>query len=287
MPTSGSSDFNRTRDQIIEAALRKTGELGRGDTLSAEQNAEAAEALNLIVKNLQAGPDGVRLWKIEEKVATISASSEVTGSDSNIYTAIRNFTSVISTDKPITGNKWSYFWVKDGDTGGVYANGTAYTSSMQMVLDDEDIGIHKAFLRNTEGNDTELTVIPIDDYSMISDKGVIGTPTKIYLEKYLDSSGVVKFRGWLYPRPTDTTDIIIYQAVIKLEDFDASGNNPDFPVSWIRPLIYLLASDMADEIGLALNERMYLRNVAGDLLKTAKLGDISPNNDVQFKVRRS
>ncbi len=57
---SGSTDWVRTRDQILTRALRIVGAVSMGDTPSSSAVTEASEALNAIVKQLQVR--GVRLW---------------------------------------------------------------------------------------------------------------------------------------------------------------------------------------------------------------------------------
>src|SRR5262245_40336386 len=61
MAVSGSSDFNRTRDQIIGRALRITGVLRSGQTPGAQMVTDAAEALNGMVKRWQKKPN-LKLW---------------------------------------------------------------------------------------------------------------------------------------------------------------------------------------------------------------------------------
>lgn len=64
MTTSNSTDFTVTRDQIIYGALRLCGALGVGESPQTAQVTEANEALNMLVKSLQA--EGMPLWAIEQ-----------------------------------------------------------------------------------------------------------------------------------------------------------------------------------------------------------------------------
>lgn len=59
--------------------------------------------------------------------------SEVTGTDSNIYTCIRGHTSSL-TDKPITGSNWAFYWEKAGLTGGVWAVTTSYSANIPYMI---------------------------------------------------------------------------------------------------------------------------------------------------------
>ena len=98
MPSSGSGNFDLTRNELLASALRKVGAIAQGESALAEQITEASEALNVLTKNLE----GFRLWKREWWTKTFSAASEVTGTDALIYTCIRSHTSSTA-DKPITG----------------------------------------------------------------------------------------------------------------------------------------------------------------------------------------
>jgi hypothetical protein len=60
MTTSGSTVFSLTRDQIITAAVRKTGRLASGGTLTSNQLSEGTTALNGVTALLQT--IGVPLW---------------------------------------------------------------------------------------------------------------------------------------------------------------------------------------------------------------------------------
>lgn len=73
MATSGSTDFSVTRDQLISGALRIAGAIAQGETPTATQVTEAAEALNMFVKELQA--DGMPLWAIKQYAVTLTATS--------------------------------------------------------------------------------------------------------------------------------------------------------------------------------------------------------------------
>lgn len=73
MATSGSTDWSLNRDQVITGALRKLAVLPSGGTPTAAQVADAKDALNAIVKNLQA--KGMPLWKITSTSFTVAAGT--------------------------------------------------------------------------------------------------------------------------------------------------------------------------------------------------------------------
>jgi hypothetical protein len=73
MSTSGSTVFNITRDQLIAGALRMVGAVAQGQSPTATQISEAAEALNMMVKAWEV--DGMPLWGLTEYAVTLTAST--------------------------------------------------------------------------------------------------------------------------------------------------------------------------------------------------------------------
>lgn len=73
MATSGTTTFNATRDQLISGALRLCGVLAEGETATTDQIDNGAEALNMLVKRLEA--DGMPLWAIKQYTVPLTAST--------------------------------------------------------------------------------------------------------------------------------------------------------------------------------------------------------------------
>lgn len=73
MALSGSYDWTLTRAQVITGALRKLAVLASGASPSAEQTADASEALNAIVKAFHA--DGMPLWAITSHTFTVTSGT--------------------------------------------------------------------------------------------------------------------------------------------------------------------------------------------------------------------
>ncbi len=73
MATSGSTNFSTVRNTLIAGALRMAGAISQGETPNATLISETAEALNMLVKALQA--DGMPLWALKESTVTLTASA--------------------------------------------------------------------------------------------------------------------------------------------------------------------------------------------------------------------
>jgi hypothetical protein len=83
-------DFNVTRNEIIQRALRLVGALSLGESVSADQYTQSAQALNSLVKFLQS--EDIFLWTVRE---TTQALSNGTAS----YSLSSNDPAVIGIDK--------------------------------------------------------------------------------------------------------------------------------------------------------------------------------------------
>ena len=72
MATSGQSSWQLTRDEIINAALRKLGVLSEGVSANSDQLLTASQALNSLMKTLEA--KGMPIWAINEYSFTTSTN---------------------------------------------------------------------------------------------------------------------------------------------------------------------------------------------------------------------
>jgi len=93
-----------------------------------------------------------------------------------------------------------------------------------------------------------------------------GTPVNLYYQPMLDY-GLIN----LWPKPSDsvTTITIRYQA--PFEDMTNSTDDLDFPSEWTEAVIYLLASRLAPEYGIPLQDRQQLKKEADELHAVALL----------------
>lgn len=251
MATSGSYDFTETRLEITKAAMENCGILSPNESPTSDQITSVSRDLNLLVKGLQA--NGIRIWKLDWRTATFTASSEVTGTDSNIYTCTRSHTSG-ATSKPITGANYTTYWRQDGSTGGTWVTSTAYSAVGQITPTADVIGIYEAFLRRNN-QDIPLEIIAFDKYfSEVFTKYDEGQPQMITFDSRISP------QIYLYPQPNDTTDVLHYLAVVKLEDFDADANDADFPAKLYDLLVWGLSYRVSHKFRLPLTERQMFLN---------------------------
>ena len=256
--------WDQTRDQLIKRALRQIGAIGVGEEPTAAQLEEANDVLNIILNDW--GEEGLFRWSREDRYYNITASSEVTGTDSEIYTCILPHTSS-SDDRPITGDKYSVYWRKDGSTGGTWNTSTNYTASGIITLDSDIAEVEQVFYRDRE-TDHFIELYDLDRYNRITKKGEGGNPIIAYFKRG-DSSNQL----FLYPQPEDTDIVIIVQAKILLDETETNADSLDFKKRWFRALYLTLAAELAPMYGLPLNEIALLEAKAKSVFDKRKLGE--------------
>lgn len=268
MATSGNFDWSATRNQIANRALRIIGAIDQEGSPSTAQLSNACEALNSIVKNLQAMNLG--LWAREWTTAALAISTLLTHNAVN-YTCVRSHTSSAAGatgDEPGVGDDWETFWMASGAGGAAWATATAYNAIGDFVPATDTIYIEEAFVRRAN-SDHPLRIMRFDAY--LSDTGTkysTGLPKVLAFNNSLASP-----RAFTYPQSDAVTDIIHYLRYRKLENFDTGADNPDAPVSWIEALVFALARRLSPEYGLPIEERYYLGREANRFLDVAKKAD--------------
>ena len=269
MATSGSFDWILTRDQIIKDALQMINVVEEGGTPDAAQISESALALNSIVKNLQTM--GLGLWAREWTTAALAISTLLTHNAVN-YTCVRSHTSSAAGaagDEPGVGNDWETFWRIDGSGGAAWVTATGYNAIGDFVPAADTIYIEQAHIRRDDYDHSPMTILRYADYmGGVGPKYSIGLPTTLAF-----NNSIADPRAFTYPQSDDADDIINYLRYRKLEDFDATADNPDAPVSWMEVLIFGLARRLSPKYGLPLEERYYLGREANRVLGMAKKGD--------------
>lgn len=222
MATSSSRNFVSTRDEIIESAMDMVGALNQGPATLAAERDRAATKLNEVTQSLYAR--GVlQLWTVARRT------------DLYVSDVLQNVT-------------------------------TATTATYDLGQDVVDVQRNSVFVRRSS-LDTPLLPMSYEELALEGNKTLAGKPTRYLLEtnqSYTDSvnSRVIqgRLRIVLHPVPDNSTDVIGYTAIRKLQDFDAATNDPDAPPVWTRCLVYGLAAELAIKYGLDIQERRDIRS---------------------------
>lgn len=131
----------------------------------------------------------------------------------------------------------------------------------QTVNIAKPLKITQAILHDTQTKvDIPMRIITRDEYLRLGNKTTTGQPIQIYYDPQRD-------HGVLYVYPPANSSAVSYKQIKftyqkPFEDFDASTDNPDFPQEWYEALKYGLASRLAGEYGISMDDRRQLMQEA-------------------------
>jgi len=308
MATSGSVDFNRTRNEIIDGALRLCGQTTPGETPGAAEVQDASEALNMMVKAWQA--QGIHLWAQREATLFIEdgkyeydlgpsgdhatdSFSETTLSSAAADTdgTVELADATIASDGDYIGivlDSDTYHWTTvngapSGSTvtlttaidGAAASGNTVYVYTSKV---DRPLKVIEARRRDSSDIDTPIQMSSRQEYFDLSNKASQAKTTQFYFEPRLTNGKL-----YIWPAPDGVSDVIKYSYYRPLEDFDSATNEPDFPQEWIEPIKYNLAVRLAPEYGLDMQQRQWLKMEANEYLAGALSWDAAEES-VYFQI---
>lgn len=297
MPTSGTTTYSVSRDDLIEEALMICGVLEEGETPSADMIAEAARTLSLMTKAMMV--QGVKLWGLQEATGFLTeaqASYSLSSSGDRITAdlvssaltadaaAAATSLSLVSTGmaaSDIVGIKldsgamhWTTVATVPSAASITIATGLASAAATANAVYAFTTKIARPLRISSvriwvDGIESPLTLISRQEYFDLPDKASAGRPTLAYYDPQL-SAGKLYF--WPVP------DGALYQAKITcerpLEDFSASTNNPDFPIEWGEPLVLMLAERLCRKYpGISLEKRLEVKQAAREALDLVQFFD--------------
>lgn len=282
MATSGSVDYIATRNDLIEAAYRKIGVASRGETLSAGLTADAAEALEMLVKSWQA--QGIHLWTYgdatlflvagqaqyalgsggdhasESYVETTLDADEASGQTVLTVASISDLAASDNIGIELDDGTLQWTTISGAPIGTSVTIATALTgaASTGNTVYAYTTGINRPLRLQTVRSDVADNEIPMtrmarDTYFNQPNKTTTGIPTQFYYDPQLTLGQI-----YLWPAPQSVDYVVHFSYERSIEDFDAASNNPYFPVEWTRALVWNLASELAPEHGLSLERQAYI-----------------------------
>lgn len=292
MASSGSVDFNRTRDQIIEGALRLVEVIASGETPANDEIQDASDALNQMVKAWQA--QGIHLWTMTEGTlfltqgtakytlgpsgdhatsSYVETTLSAAASASDATLTVTSITGMTASDNVgIVKDDGTFHWttISGSPSGltvtlatvidGAAASGnTVYTYTSKI---DRPLKIIDA--RREDSNQQEVPfsdILTRDEYFDLPNKTASGLSSQGYYDPQL-TNGVF----YLWPSPSSIDDIINFTFARPFEDFDAASDNPDFPQEWLSVLKFNLAVEIAPEYGVSIEKQLNLKGMAKDKL---------------------
>ena len=227
MATSNSSDFNLTRNEIIEEAFREIGVKTPNRTLTAEEMNDGARTLNLYIKYLIS--QGFFLWKTKQAtlfVASNQSSYIIDGSTANcteefIQTTTTSLTasgSLLIEVESITGFVESYF------IGLVQDNNTIHWSTINRLGEDTD---YIEDFASATGLTFDSSIIEVTGgvAKLKSQRPTDSTFGATYTSVIDGSFGDGVLTGTGFGSPVITgNQLDLDGAVLKYVDYDGTGN---------------------------------------------------------------
>ena len=114
------------------------------------------------------------------------------------------------------------FVVSETITGGTSGATTAVSAAPSLVDTQNTIDIISAVIRRSS-NDITIERIGRSEYLQIPSKTTTGRPTQFFLDKQI--TPVIK----LWQTPDNSTDILIYDRLVRMDDADAAQNDMGVP----------------------------------------------------------
>lgn len=309
MATSGSYDFSISLSDIINVAYELTGEYEAGETISPEDFAIAKRKLNLMVKAMV--QDGLHLWTMQEATLflqpgvatyTIGPTGDAHCTTSYVSTTLSTDEATSSTSIGLTsfsgmsasGNigivldSGSIHWTTISGAPGTtttIASGLPSAATAGNVVFAYITGVQRplrvikesAYYHSIQDNDVPITMVSRTDYAQLSNKVNRGKIIQAFYDPQL-INGVMKV--WL--TPDLATDVLRFSFERQIQDFDSTGDEPDFPIEYGECLSYQLAVRLCPGLGVPPSMFQILKLEANEKLEMA-LGFDKENVSVSFE----
>ena len=238
MAVSGSKDFEPNVAEYVEEAFERCGlEFRTGyDALTARRSINflfadwANRGLNrwTIDQVNQTLVSGLSEYPIGTITATVGASTNlvvgntITGSSSGTTAVVLTKPSSTTVTLSIpSGSFTAGETITSTDSSG---SEVSTTISSDPSINDirATIDILSAVIRRSD-SDISISRVSRDDYLSIPSKTTSGRPVQFYVDRQI--TPVVK----VWPEPENSTDIFIYDRLVRIDDADASINTVEVP----------------------------------------------------------
>ena len=294
MATSNSSDFNLTRNEIIEESFREIGVKTPNRTLTAEEMNDGARTLNIFTKSLIA--KGSLLWKTKQATLFLvggQSSYIIDGTTANCTESFDQTTTstaatlgatniiVTSTTGFVIGYNIGVYQDDNTILWTTITNIAGTTISLNDALTDDVASgnivyvyqdkvnrpesIQNAQSTQSSNNDIPLVQLSRDTYYNIPVKTSSGRPNQFFYDKQLNS-GIMN----VWPVPDSDAHQMVFSFVKEIFDFDNPTDDPDFPVEWLQPIILNVAYRLSRKYGrLDIQGKEQLKRDADEALAEA------------------
>lgn len=233
--------FTQTRNDIIKKAFNMVGIRNPSN----DQYQEGSDFLNIEINAIQ--NEGIYLWKTNENVYSLTASS-VVKNNLKSYRCVKGHTSA-SVSEPGTGSDWAFYWteVTYDATHAAWALSTAYTSVNEVSLGSSVIDVSDVLIRETGGLDYPVQLISYEEYMGLQYKYSEERSYYAYLEKNgTITNGHAALTLRFYPHFSDTTNIIVLREYLNITESESNATALDAIKRAYKMLVYSVASGLAE-----------------------------------------
>ena len=252
MAVSGSSDFNLDAAEIVEEAFERCGlELRTG-----YDSRTARRSLNLLFADW--ANRGVHLWKVEQvtqTLAQLSTSSAVATYPAGTITATVGASTNLSVGETITGGTSETtasvitkptsttitITVPSGAfTAGETITGSSSSASTTISADPSLIDVQSTIdvlgtVIRRDSTDQIISPIGRAEYLHIPNKTSQGRASQYFFDRQITPTITI------WEVPENSTDQLIYNRFIRIQDIDAAVNTSDIPFRFLPCLVSGLA----------------------------------------------
>lgn len=278
MATSGSTNFEQSRNQVILDAFQLLGVYGIGRTVSAEDLSFAVSMLNKMIKAW--GAKGLHLWAKEEGVVYVqpdqasyllgstakatllsdevvtqlngaqAASATSLTVDSTSGMTVADIIGVVTTDKTI---HWTTIATIPTSTTLTLTTGLDSAASDDALVYTYTTALNKPLrilsARRRTGLTTSQVDLPVvetayESYFDLPNKNSASSPNQFHYSPKVASGNL-----YLYPAPSDGSERICITFERIIEDLDSTSDTFDFPPEWLEALTYQLAVRLGPPFG--------------------------------------
>ena len=130
--------------------------------------------------------------------------------------------------------------------------------------------------KTTESEETPITVSGRSEYFNQPAKTQTGETVFVFFDSKIENGDL-----YVWPAPSNSTDVINFDAKQYIEDFDNASDTPHFPVEWLDALIYNLALRLCPRYSVSPFDRESIALNAASTLIDAEESD-DTGGDIYF-----
>lgn len=276
MTTSGSTNFDATRQDITKLALRLCNVIDVGEEPSAEVSTAANDTLNIFIKSFMSKApqlwrqtQGIVFLNRTQQIYSLSSSGDHACNESDLVSTTLTAAAALGagtiTVASISGlASGDYIGIKLSDntrqwttingapsgstvtltatlTAAAASGATVYSYTTRLQRPLRITGMQ----RRVSGYDVAVDIISRQEYQDQPNKAASG---KVVMAAFSPQMTAGVLNVWPTADNADDYLRITYERI--LEDMDSNANTLDLPVEWIEPIAYGLSIRLAPQFGL-------------------------------------